>query len=1158
MARISTAFNIRTRYLRSAHIERDFNDPSALDGYIVTRDVQRCVDRISDGLDYRSGQRAWRITGDYGSGKSSLALLLSHILSGRESDLPSQIRRSIDLGRVRKNRPNLLPVLITGSRESLGAVLLRSLKRAVDTGIDKRVKLRHLEPLEHLIRGKGANPSDSEVIDLVEKINLELIEKEQASGLLIIIDELGKFLEFSALHPERQDVYVLQQLAELSSRSGKRPIFTVGLLHQGFSAYADNLSQPLQREWDKVAGRFEELIFDQPLDQITHLVRHALDLKSEAVPRGWESRAKLSMRNTIELGWYGSAPPITSLTEAAQAIYPLHPTVIPVLVRLFGRFGQNERSLFSFLLSNEQHGLQNFAQNELTVDNAFRLHHLYDYAATNFGHKLGAQSYRNHWNHIDSLVRSFPSSKDLELKVLKTVGLLNLINSPEMLPTEEAIVTALTDTSYEAPDEIKATIEHLYREKNVLYLRGKNGGYCLWSHTSVNLQNAYEDAVKVIGAQRRVTDLIKGRLDPRPIVARRHYIQTGNLRYFEVVYCTTSELERTVAQSASSADGRIIIPLCETAEEVAQVSKLADTITNQKNLLIGVTEPLGVLGGLIQEVERWALVEKNTPELKDDRYAFEEVSRQLANATQALEKRVQHYVGLREAAQSGAHMPIRWYLEGSERPMVTVASFLSLLSDVCDAVYSDAPTVSNELINRRSLSSAAAAARMRLIERMLEFSSQEYLGMDPDKKPPEMSMYLSVLMDTKLHRKVGSKWVLGEPKVGDDPGHLLPALKRIKGILEEKPDGRFTVDAIFNELRKAPYGVREGLLPMLLLVVMLQHQQEIAVYENGTFKSQVTSSDILRLTKDTKVFELQYCKIQGVRLNVFERLSEVLNVHSLPVPKAEVLDIVRPLCVFAAELPPYTKITKRLSDHALNVRNAIMDARDPGNLLFHALPQACGFEPFMHDQQPNSHAKRTKDFVNELQRCLEELKFALPSLYDRMCQKISKAFELSEQSSAQFQVTRDLLAERSENLVVHITDLDLRAFCLRFVDNNMPQTDWLESLGSYVAAVPPSRWKDEEETAFEEKLKTLAHKLRRVESVNFKPANRTNTNASVRIAITQRDGIEKEEVIYLTNQEEQSAKDLEDKVKKLLGSNKRVALSALSRLAWQFLGDRND
>jgi hypothetical protein len=97
----------------------------------------------------------------------------------------------------------------------------------------------------------------------------------------------SQFLEFAALHPDRQDILILQQLAELSCRSGQQPIITVGLLHQGFHAYTDQLSQSSQREWEKVAGRFEELLFDQPLDQITHLIANALNLRPSSTPRGW-------------------------------------------------------------------------------------------------------------------------------------------------------------------------------------------------------------------------------------------------------------------------------------------------------------------------------------------------------------------------------------------------------------------------------------------------------------------------------------------------------------------------------------------------------------------------------------------------------------------------------------------------------------------------------------------------------------------------------------------------------------------------------------------------------------------------------------------------------------------------------------------------------
>lgn len=70
----------------------------------------------------------------------------------------------------------------------------------------------------------------------------------------------------------------------------------------------------------------------------------------------------------------------------------------------------------------------------------------------------------------------------------------------------------------------------------------------MWPHTSVDLEDAYERASQVLGTLSRITDMVKDYIELRPIVARRHYIQTGNLRYFEVHYCSVAELVTVLRQ----------------------------------------------------------------------------------------------------------------------------------------------------------------------------------------------------------------------------------------------------------------------------------------------------------------------------------------------------------------------------------------------------------------------------------------------------------------------------------------------------------------------------------------------------------------------------------------------------------------------------------
>src|SRR5262249_51031657 len=208
-------------------------------------------------------------------------------------------------------------------------------------------------------------------------VNSRLVKDGKAKGLLLILDELGKFLEFAALHPERQDVFLLQRLAEAASRSAEEPFFIVSLQHQGFNAYTDRLDQSAQREWEKVAGRFEEIVFNPPVEQAASIISSAMNVRLHEIPKPQSSHLRDAMDRTVRFGWLGAAPS-KSMIEAAPRLYPLHPTVLPVLMRTFRRFGQNERSLFSFLLSNEPFGLQAFSQNNAVAE-LYRLHDLYDY-----------------------------------------------------------------------------------------------------------------------------------------------------------------------------------------------------------------------------------------------------------------------------------------------------------------------------------------------------------------------------------------------------------------------------------------------------------------------------------------------------------------------------------------------------------------------------------------------------------------------------------------------------------------------------------------------------------------------------------------------------------------------------------------------------------
>ena len=1138
--RVADLLRVKDRFLRSVHLERDFDDRAALSEYVVTPLVRDSLEQVLSGTAAQSGRRAWRVTGDYGSGKSSLALALARLVSHAPTPLPAPLKQSVDFRKL-GGRPRLVPVLVTGSREPIAVAVLRAVRRALE---DLCVRGKKPEVLTHIqaLADADGPPDDAAVVRAVERANAFVCQTERGTGLLLILDELGKFLEYAALHPERQDVYFLQALAEAAARSGRQTLLVVGLLHQGFNAYAEQLTQAAQKEWEKVAGRFDEVLFNQPLDQLTGLVADALRVQTDRLPRTIAAHAKRDMTTAVGLGWYGVAAR-ADLGGLAPQLYPLHPTVVPVLTRLFARFGQNERSLFSFLFSDEPFGLRAFAERPLRGAGFYRLPDLYDYARANFGHRLGVQSYRSHWNQVESVVESFPKDDAVRVDLLKAVAVLNLIDAPDLLATDAALALAV------GPDgegnEALTALRALRREARVLYHRGEAGGYCLWPHTSVNLDRAYQDATRAVGTPRPIAPHLRADLEARPLVARRHYIETGNLRHFAVRYGAADELPDLLAAGVGRADGTILVALCETEDDRRAAVAFAGSapLAARPEVLVAVSSPLGALAGLVQEVHRWQWVAQNVPELNHDGYAAEEVSRQLDAARQSLERRLRSYVGLRQFDQGSE---LRWFRCG--RPLAAGGGrqLLSSLSDICDEVYGEAAWVRNELVNRDAPSSAAVAARMRLIERIFRNGGEPLMGMDPEKAPPEMSMYLSVLREAGLHHEDGGVWAVGLPPKGTDPCRVRPVFARMLEVLEDRQEGRVPLPELFAALRLPPYGLRDGLAPLLFAVFAIEHEQDVAFFEKGAFLRSVGGLEFQRLIKEPERFEVQYCRMGGVRAAVLDKVFRLLQPGQTRPDKSDILDVVRPLCEFAAQLPVYTHRTGSLSAHAGAVREALLQAEEPASLLFAQLPEACGVGPLGADTSPKKGV--VERFVERLRAALDELRTTYPLLLERMKADVAAALA----RPGRFDEVRAAAAATAGRLLVAVSDPRLKGFCLRLADDRLAEREWLEALGGFVCSKPPGKWTDGDARAFGEELARLAGHFRRVESATF-PGRADAPVDAVRLAVTRADGREVDRVIYVGADEEARAKVLEADIVRMLTAEDRVGLVAATRALWQCL-----
>lgn len=1098
--------------MRSIHLERDIKDPDSSLGYILTPVAQQALERITTGFRTNSTQRAWRIAGDYGSGKTDFALLLARIAEGSYNEVPKNLRRFI-------GQTTFRVALATGDNEPLGVTVLRALG----------VKWN----------GRRIRPTTEEVLQAI-KDSINSARRQKYTGLLLILDELGKNLEYAARNPESEDVFLLQRLAEEAARSGERALVIVATLHQGVAAYSTGLDSAARREWDKIAGRFEEIVYAQPIEQVAALVGSTLNVETNRLPDVLRRESNAAMTTALKTGIYGPSAPI-SLAELGPKIFPLHPTTLPVLVRTMRQFGQNERSLFSFVSSAEPMALQQHSAQSVESAGHYRIHHLFDYVRLSLLPSITNGNSHTHWGVIEAVLASTEVETEEEAAVLKTVAMLSLLDAPD-LPATEEIVSASVGGVRKAVDDAIKTL----RARGVIYERGTVKGLCLWPHTSVNLDELFAKAVEATSSKgdgiKRLCDHVRS----EHLVPRAFYARTGTLRYAAVKLVPASGLNDLLTnQPQLDGEGadlnlRVILPADRAQQRSAREILRERKAGLAKGLFVAVVEPPDQAATALTDLVAWEWVMRNTPHLSGDRYAREEVSRQINQAKRNLRIRLGGLDNL--AIPTGKS--IEWFYNGTSSPneLATGRELLTFLGKRCSKIYRAAPRVLNELINRRSPSSAAVGARTKLAEAMATASDKPHLGMDDTKRPAEMALYLSILRQGGFHVETEAGWMFRVPTPDEDRCNLLPSLTLITDTLKAKGiDALVPVPEILRALSQPPFGVREGLQPFILAIYLATHHQRVALYEDGTYLHEVGGDVFLRITKEPEFFSLQYCELSGVRADVFSKLLRLLQIDSRDATKTDLIDLVRPLAVFIGrEVPEYCRKTNNLPAAAVAVRRALLDGREPVKLVFTTLPEACGLPPIGKDG-----LKTPDELAARLRTALHEIRTAYPKLIERLRNAICAAFDVEAKTPA----ARRNIADRAAQLAIAVTEPALKAFALRLADTALEDRAWVESVANLLARKSPERWLDNDETEFHHQLEIAAGRFKRTEMTFIGTTRKLNGHAC-RIAITKSDGSEVGDLVDWNGMDESRIRPVETEIQQILSKHGRHGLAAAMRAIW--------
>lgn len=1130
---------INTNYTRSINLERDADSTSIVRSYIPTSRALQTLSRISKSLNENDIPRAFAFIGPYGSGKSAFAVFLSHLMGNPAHEATKAALENLskegqdlaaDFYTHNEESQGYLPVLLTGTPEPLAQRFVKTLYGAAERYWQNRPGRTPLI-VDKLKRASQHPNTIKEIMGLVKGVQGAV--SPNSKGLLVIFDELGKFLEYEARHYGANDIYLLQELAEHAYKGNKANLLVAVLMHQGFEQYTRGLGESLRNEWSKIQGRYESIPFLESNEQTLRVVSRAFQHNFNKGQKTTIAKKCAVIAKTLEK--QKALPGVLEVPEATnlfQHCYPLHPVAALVLPILCQKLAQNERTLFSYLGSKEPHGFKDSIAGLGKIGDFVALWEIYEYFILNQPAALNDPATHRRWAEVVTALERLGDASEEEIQLIKSIGLLNIIGAHGGLKASQAIVELCMPDKKKTRKALDALLE-----KSVLQYRKYSGEFRVWQGSDFDLEKAVQEELSQVGRFDVPTSLNERKPLP-PVVARRHTIKTGALRYFLPCFVDINTFSK---EQRSTKNLRIILCL---AESQAEIKYFKEHIVHHFGNLDVVTlcQNGSQLREAVAEVLALHMVQINRAELNSDPVALREFKDRLIVAEHIEDQLVSAFF---EQPQEGF-----WYWQGSHLQVNNKRNLQQELSRILDDVYHAGPIFKNELINRDRPSSQAITARNKLVAALLNHADKEDLGID--KFPAEKGVYMALFKATGLHRLVDDNWQIDSPDPENDPYNLMPVWSVLYKFLEEtekKPKSFTELDEI---LTSPPYGVKEGVLPLLYVTAYLCYQHELAFYEDNVYTPYITEQHIERFLKRPDFFTVQRFQISGMRASLFKEYVKALYGNANK--EQTLLSIARPLAKFVADLPEYTKNTKRVSEPAQQVIRAIDQAKSPAEMLFVKLPHACGYPEI---DPKVTGKKKLEGFSARLMKILRELSRAYPDLLKEQQDQISLA--LLNKEGLETGELRNLLG-RYQGLDKFTIDKDgLRAFIRYICNRSHDDETWLEALLMFLGRRPSKKWTDTNREGVDLRLTEYSRRLNDIRRLQFAyEGKRTKKIKDFDIILlrTMRHGkTENDEVVYIDSSHKKYIAETKEKMVRLLANldGKEAKLALLAELVDDFL-----
>lgn len=860
----SDYLSINKNFQSSINLELDLDNEEKIREYIPTTDICDVIKRYVNTALGKEKEYATTLVGPYGKGKSFILLVICFLLGKNKdsavwSELVNKIK-AVDLElfelllSIKEKGIKLLPIVINSNydnvtqsfqlalndalqREGHGNILPKSaysvcidlinkwesdpkikgevLSRCQEfksvSLIDIKKGLKSYSPVAYeqfkslydcINIGLEFNPLISNDIVKTYKDVCESLSKFGYSGMFIIFDEFSKFIESTSINLMR-DLKLIQDFAELSVRSSnKKQIHLCCVAHKSISLYKPSSKTGVNSDSFKtVEGRFNEIRFNRSLEENYQIISGAL-IKNDSFYEMCEKYISSNRSFYDECINANFIDVSTSEKTLFRGCFPLNPYTAYSLIKLSELVAQNERTLFTFISDTDEDSFNTFIH---SYDSGlFNVDKIYDYF-NDLLQKDSDATIRNIWYRCESLLTRCESL--LDKRIIKVLAIITMVNDASVLPADEkTICLSLSEDIKLISSTVKKLIDRHFIRKNLL---NNTLSFALSNSKKIDEEVEYLSKVKFKNLD--IGNVLSDVNERNFILPHKYNEENKITRFFRVKFLDEAQFMRlksfNVLFENTYCDGLIINLLSRSLNEEQIQAKVNEI--NDRRVVVCVPSK-EIPDSLSAYAMRYTCLKGMKEQGTYDETSEAELSLLIDEAETDLRTM------LAELFDQKSYAAVEKDPKG----------FNFTLSKLLESIYTKKIIINNELINKRTVSTQYQKAVNHVMDYYINHSENVF-----GQTSPERSIKIALF---------------------DDPSEeILSVIESLKNGIIESGGSRVSVLELIKKYQSAPYGIREGVTPLLLAKAISELQDNV-ILRFQTKEIELDANNIVKACSNDK------------------------------------------------------------------------------------------------------------------------------------------------------------------------------------------------------------------------------------------------------------------------------------------------------------------